>query len=156
MIVTRKELVILHASAEDSTDIITQLCAKLQAEGCIGDKYCSEVIEREKEYPTGLPTEGVVAAIPHAFSHDVAETAVAVAVLDKPVIFRDISDYDEELEVDAVFLLANTAGGDGHMDSLQELMDCMSRPALLADVKAASTEEEIVDILSHTERYPEE
>lgn len=156
MIITRKELIMLNASAENSTDIITQLCARLQQAGCIGYKYCAEVLEREKDYPTGLPSEGVTVAIPHAFSHDVTETAVAVAVLKEPVTFRDISDYDEELQVSVVFLLANTAGGDGHMDSLQELMDCMSRPALLIAVRDAVNEEEIVDILQHTERYPEE
>lgn len=156
MITTGKNLIMLHASAENSTDIITQLCDKLKAAGCIGDKYCSEVIAREEQYPTGLPSEGVTVAIPHAFSDDVMKTAVAVAVLDKPVIFRDISDYDEELEVSMVFLLSNSAGGGEHMDSLQELMDCMSRPALLVDVFNAPDEETVVDILSHTERYPED
>ena len=156
MITTRKELIMMSASAKDSTDIIRQLCDKLMTQGCIGDKYCDEVLAREKDYPTGLPSEGVTVAIPHAFSEDVTETAVAVAVLTEPVMFRNIADYDEELDVSLVFLLANSKGGDEHMDSLQELMNCMSRPTLLSAIKAAKDEDEIVKILENAEQYPEE
>ena len=155
MIVTKPEWILLDASAADSTDIIEQLCARLRESGCIGDKYCQDVLAREREYPTGLPSEGVTAAIPHAFSDDVTETAVAIAVLREPVMFRNIADYDEELPVSLVFLLANGAGDGEHMDSLQELMDCMSRPTLLTAVKDAAGAREIVDILAHAEDYPE-
>ena len=155
MIVTKPELVLMDAVAKDSTDIIEQLCARLQAAGCIGDTYCRDVLAREREYPTGLPSEGVTAAIPHAYSEDVRETAVAIAVLREPVMFRNIADYDEELPVSLVFLLANGTGEGEHMDSLQELMDSMSRPTLLLAVKNASGPEEIQEILAHVERYPE-
>lgn len=155
MIVTKPEWILLDASAKDSTDIIRQLCALLRQSGCIGERYCQDVIEREKEYPTGLPSEGVTAAIPHAFSDDVKETAVAIAVLREPVLFRNIADYDEELPVSLVFLLANGTGDGEHMDSLQELMDSMSRPSLLTAVKNAADAEEIREILAHAEDYPE-
>ncbi len=155
MIVTKPEWILLDASAKDSTDIIEQLCALLRQSGCIGEKYCQDVIAREKEYPTGLPSEGVTAAIPHAFSEDVTETAVAIAVLREPVMFRNIADYDEELPVSLVFLLANGTGDGEHMDSLQELMDSMSRPSLLTAVKNAASAEEIRDVLAHAEDYPE-
>ncbi len=155
MIVTKPEWILLDASAKDSTDIIEQLCAMLRQSGCIGKKYCQDVIAREKEYPTGLPSEGVTAAIPHAFSEDVTETAVAIAVLREPVMFRNIADYDEELPVSLVFLLANGTGDGEHMDSLQELMDSMSRPSLLTAVKNAASAEEIRDVLAHAEDYPE-
>ena len=155
MIVTKPELILLDAVARDSTDIIEQLCARLRAAGCVGDRYCQDVLTREKEYPTGLPSEGVTAAIPHAFSEDVMETAVAIAVLREPVMFRNIADYDEELPVSLVFLLANGTGSGEHMDSLQELMDSMSRPSLLIAVKNAADAGEIADILAHAEDYPE-
>ena len=155
MIFTKPELILLGASAKDSTDIIEQLCARLQTAGCIGEKYCRDVIAREREYPTGLPSEGVTAAIPHAFSEDVRQTAVAIAVLREPVTFRNIADYDEELPVSLVFLLANGTGDGEHMDSLQELMASMSRPTLLLAVKNAGSAEEIREILAHADDYPE-
>lgn len=156
MIQTDKNLVCLSLRAEDSGGVIRSLCALLEARGKIGPSYCQAVLDREAHYPTGLPSEGAVAAIPHAFSPDVRETAVAVAVLAEPVAFRNISDYEEELPVEVVFLLANGADADGHMDTLQELMACMSRPQMLRDIRDARRPEDVVEILARADAYPEE
>ena len=156
MIETDKSLVRLGLRAKDSEAVIRSLCAMLEAQGKIGPDYCQAVLEREKLYPTGLPSEGAIAAIPHAFSADVRETAMAVAILAEPVPFRNISDYDEELPVEVVFLLANGTDADGHMDTLQELMACISRPQMLRDICKAQCPEDVVEILRQADRYPEE
>ena len=156
MIETSSKLVVMNLEASDRDDAITKLCAVLEREGYIGSKYCGEVIKRENNYPTGLPSEGVIAAIPHAFSDDCQKTGTAVGILNKPVKFRNIADFDEELDVELVFLLANASGDNEHLDELQELMGCMSRPEMLKAIKNAKSEDEVCDILAHAEDYPEE
>ena len=115
-----------------------------------------EVLAREREYPTGLPSEGAVTAIPHALSRDVMKTGVAVGVLETPVTFYNISDYEEELQAEVVFLLANASDSEEHLDTLQELMDCMSRPEMLKAVKNAVSPEQAAEILRNADSYPEE
>lgn len=156
MVDTNKELIILDLEAETSTEVIKILCAKLEAEGYIGADYCQAVLDREAEYPTGLPSEGAAVAIPHAFSGSVIRTGTAIGVLKKPVPFRNMAFTDETVDAEIVFLLANASGADAHLDALQELMDCMSRPSLLCAVRDAREKEAIVNIFQNIEDYPEE
>lgn len=156
MIETDQNLILLGLDAADSEDVIRRLCGLLEAQGYTGPHYCDDVLKREAEYPTGLPSEGVAAAIPHAFSADVRRTGTALAVLAKPVAFRDISDYDATLQVRLVFVLANAQGAGEHLDTLQELMGCMSRPQLLLDLCGAKTPAQAAEILRRAEDYPEE
>ena len=156
MIETNSSLILMKLEAGSREDAIIKLCDVLEREGYIGSSYCEEVIKREEEYPTGLPSEGVVAAIPHAFSDDCKKTGTAVGILSSPVQFRNIADFDEILDVELVFLLANASGDNEHLDALQELMGCMSRPEMLKAIKCASSADEVCDILAHAEDYPEE
>lgn len=156
MVETNKELILLDLEAETSTEVIKILCGRLEKEGYIGPSYCQAVLEREAEYPTGLPSEGAAAAIPHAFSGDVMRTGTAIGVLKKPVPFQNMAFSDETVDVEIVFLLANASGADAHLDALQELMDCMSRPTLLSAVRDADCAEKIVEIFQNIEDYPEE
>lgn len=156
MIETDKKLILLHLKADSREEVIRTLCELLEQEGYIGSAYCGEVLAREREYPTGLPSEGAVTAIPHALSNDVRKTGVAVGVLESPVTFYNISDYEEELQVEVVFVLANGADSEEHLDMLQELMDCMSRPKLLEAVKNAAAPEQVAEILRNADSYPEE
>ena len=155
MIESVKELVIMNLEASDRDDAIRKLCAVLEKEGYIGSKYCDAVIARENEYPTGLPSDGVFAAIPHAFSDDCKKTGTAVGILSNPVTFHNIADPEDTVDVELVFLLANASSDDDHVEALGELMECMSKPSLLEDIKNASSAEEVVDILSRSDEYEE-
>lgn len=156
MVDTNKKLILLDLEADTSTEVIKILCRRLEEEGYIGPDYCQAVLDREAEYPTGLPSEGAAAAIPHAFSGNVMRTGTAIGVLKKPVPFRNMAFSDETVDVEVVFLLANASGADAHLDALQELMDCMSRPSLLRAVRSARSSQQIVEIFQNTEAYPEE
>ena len=156
MIETDKKLILLHLKADSREEVIRMLCGALEREGYVGSAYCGEVLAREREYPTGLPSEGAVTSIPHALSRDVMKTGVAVGVLESPVTFYNISDYEEELQAGVVFLLANASDSEEHLDTLQELMDCMSRPEMLKAVKNAVSPEQAAEILRNADSYPEE
>ena len=58
--------ILLDLEAHDRTEAITHLSAVWEQAGIIKPGYGAAVIQREMEYPTGLPTEGVHVAIPHA------------------------------------------------------------------------------------------
>lgn len=106
-IVSENLIVIANAGQDGSAEqVISTLCLRLQSEGYIDAGYLEAVLEREKHFPTALPTQPYATAIPHADALGVRETGVAVAILDHPVAFRAMDSPDRYLPVRAVLLIA--------------------------------------------------
>jgi galactitol PTS system EIIA component len=105
-------LINARLQALDSRDAICQLTEILRTEGFVTAKYVEAVLAREEEYPTGLPTEGVKIAIPHAGVEEVLRSGIAVGILEQEVMFKNMADPDEELAVKIIFLLANNNSGE--------------------------------------------
>lgn len=155
MIVLDENNILLDSSAESSEQAIRLAADCLYRNGYIGTQYVEDVLEREKSYPTGLPTDDVITALPHAKSGDVLRTGVSAVRLLSPVEFGNMADSDEKLPVELIFMLANASGADSHLEDLQELMECFSRVGLLRDLKAAETPAEFARIFAAWETYPE-
>lgn len=155
MVVLEPENIILDCDAQDWEQVIRIAGARLRENGYIDDAYIEAIIEREKQYPTGLPTDDVITALPHANSGAVYKTGVCAVRLSHPVDFRNMGDPDEILPVELAFVLANASGPDAHLEDLQELMDCFTRVGLLADLKAAESVQAFRAIFTAREQYPE-
>ena len=156
MISVDRDLILLHQTAASREEIIGRLARLMQDAGYVGPTYGQAAIEREREFPTGLPCEEVAVAIPHAFSDDVMKSGVAAAMLDEPVEFVNMGDDEDVLDVEMVLLMANAEGGDSHMDDLQELMVIFSRPELLRRLRYAKDVEEFAYYFEHPELFEEE
>jgi len=63
-VVANKGLVRLHQSYESSTDLISDMANLAKLQGLVDDSYLVAILEREKNYPTGLELP-VSIAIPH-------------------------------------------------------------------------------------------
>ena len=83
--------------------------------------YQQAVIERERIFPTGLPTKGINVAIPHTDSIHVKKEGFLVGVLEKPVTFEMMASKDVFLEVELIFMLAIKQPED-QLVMLQKLM----------------------------------
>ena len=98
---TNPTMILTGVQAEDAESVIRLLCDKAMDNGCIEPVFVQAILEREKEYPTGLPTM-VPLAIPHI--HDgCLRSFFSMAVLDEPVSFRCMGDPDEVIETRLVF-----------------------------------------------------
>lgn len=67
MITLDRDLIVMDLQAENKETVIRAVVDKMVEMGYVGPDYYDEVIAREKDYPTGLPSEGVMTAVPHAF-----------------------------------------------------------------------------------------
>lgn len=92
----------------DSAEVaIRRLVTPLVDAGCVEEAYAVAVWEREQTFPTGLPTQPVAVALPHADPDHVLRPAMAVGLLAMPVAFHQMgSDPPLPLSVQVVFLLA--------------------------------------------------
>lgn len=103
---TNQTMILTGVSAADAEEVIRLLCGRAMENACIEPKFITAILEREKEYPTGLPTE-VPVAIPHI--HDgCLRSFFSAAVLKEPVAFRSMGDPDETIETRMVFLFGIT------------------------------------------------
>ena len=135
----------LGLEADDRDDCIRKICAIMAKNGYIGDDYADAVIARENEYPTGLPTEGPLVAIPHALQGTVFKTGAGIAVLTSPVGFYNIAEPEELLMVEVVFVLANFEP-EKQLNDLKLLMECCSDREMLEGIRNAKSESEIVEL----------
>lgn len=93
-------------------------------QGLAEKNYPEKVIEREMELPTGLPAQPYGVAIPHTDSEYVIQRRLLVAPLKHPVVFRQMGERDQQLNVSFVFMLAAPESGE-HLGLLRELVTCL-------------------------------
>mgnify|MGYP002169022322 FL=1 len=131
---------------ENADALLHYMGGQLQQTGCVRETYPQAVVDREKEYPTGLPTENIKVAIPHTGAAHVLRQAVAVATLKKPVLFYSIEQDGEQLPVEIVFMLA-LSDSDAHMDLLQAVMKMIQDDSFLQQLKATQDHRQIADLV---------
>jgi PTS system galactitol-specific IIA component len=118
---------VIHGSAKDSTEAIRLCGDALVKAGITGPSFAEGCITREKEYPTGLPSD-IPVAIPHCSDNSITKDAICVLFLDHPVVFHRMDECEETVETSIIFNLA-VKNPDEHIGVLQHLM------AFLADSK---------------------
>lgn len=101
-----RRIIVSDFKAADAEEVIRMLCHDLESKGFVDSEYVNDVLAREKDYPTGLPTQPIKVAIPHADSTHVRDTGIALARLENPVEFYSMEMSGELYQVNLVFLLA--------------------------------------------------
>lgn len=138
--------ILTHVKAETQQDVIRQLYQVLLKENKVCDSFYDAVIQREQEYPTGLVLEKYNVAIPHVVPQHVRNSALGIAVLEKPVAFRCMDDPNATVDVKVVFNIA--LGKDGkQIEVLQQLMEMVMNPYIMEQIVNAESAENIADIL---------
>lgn len=141
------DLVEANVKANQPEDVINYLGSLMFSKGFIKDSYVKAVIDREKIYPTGLPTMPVKVAIPHTDSSHVNKSAIGIAILDKPVDFMMMGGTGESLAVEIVFLLAIEDPA-LQLKTLKILMNVFQDNKLLTKLKASKTKDDIISSLN--------
>ena len=142
-------LIFMNVEAPDYETLLHDLSGKLQEKGYVKDGYADAVIRREKLYPTGLPTNIMKVAVPHAIERDyVLEPRVLVATLKEPVAFKEMGDGVRDVMVNIVFLLA-VCGSNDQLTILQKIVGLFSENNAMAELKQAATTSELYQILTH-------
>ena len=139
-------LVQVALQVADSEEAIRSLASLLLRGGYVKDSFTDAVLERERSFPTGLPTGNVPVAIPHADSVHVVRSAVAIGVLAKPVAFREMGEPDNVLNVQIVMMLA-IHDPKAVVPFLQKTCGILQDGEFLSRLKAAKNAQEVVRLL---------
>ena len=141
----REELVVMDMDAKDSNEAIGKLAEVLYKNNFVKKSYIKAVQERERIFPTGLPTEGVGVAIPHTDVEHVNIPTMAIAILDKPVRFNMMGIAKEEIDVQILFMMA-IKEPEAQIELLQKLMDIFQDKEILEQILRSKTPSEVKEI----------
>lgn len=141
-----KELVMIDLDSDSKDEALTVLGNQLFDKGFVNESFVESIIEREKTFPTGLPTAPFGVAIPHTDSDKVNEPQIAFASLEEPVKFSVMGNSDELIDVKVIFMLA-LKDPDDQLEMLQKLIGLFQDPETvtkLANIDSTVTLNELI------------
>jgi len=130
----KEEHILLNLQVEDAAGAIEALVSAMRMTGHVDLAYAKDVIEREKTFPTGLPTEPLPVAIPHADPKNVVKSALGLAVLLQPVEFGLMgTDGSQSVYAKIVILLA-IKEAEKQVEMLRQLIGVIQSGELLSSL----------------------
>ena len=138
LLVLTEDLIVLDLEAGDSRAVIDALAHCLAKQDLVVSEYGDLAYQREIDHPTGLPTKPFCIAFPHADATGVHQSALAMASLRHPVVFRNMGDPEEELPVLLVLMLANREPEE-QIQTLRNLAVLFGQPEKLQSLRQQST-----------------
>ena len=143
MLLFDDDCVALNVKVENSKEVIFLLSGLLEKKGAVSAKYGEVACKREISYPTGLPTKPFSIAFPHAGCEEVYQSALAVATLVEPVVFKSMENPEIELSARIVILLAN-GSPDEQVRVLRQLVTILGKPEKLNELRNQKTISDLV------------
>lgn len=97
-ILVREELIFLRVKGDAET-ALRAVADKLLSIGAVLPSYYDALMQREREFPTGLPMGELNIAMPHTVPQHILEMGVSIATLAEPAEFRCMGDADSTVQV---------------------------------------------------------
>jgi len=104
-IIIDEKLITVNLDIQSKEEGIEFLSNEMDKMGFVKEGFKENVLEREKKYPTGLPSK-IPLAICHTEAKFVKHNAIAVATLKTPVEFDEMGNPNQKLNAEMIFLLA--------------------------------------------------
>ncbi|ADQ14103.1 PTS sugar transporter subunit IIA [Halanaerobium hydrogeniformans] len=139
------DLIEMDLKVDSKKEVIKKLNKKMLKKEIVKESYLDAVLKREEEFPTALSTENINFAIPHTDPKHVNRAALAIALLKNKVNFISMENYDKEIEVEIVFLLA-IKDPSKQVKVLQKLMEIMQSKVIVDKILTAENQSKLVDI----------
>ncbi|MFP3041926.1 PTS sugar transporter subunit IIA [Treponema primitia] len=100
--ILRQDCIIENLVADTKEEALTKMGEVLLAKGYVKESFIPAILERERNYPSGLPMEGHKIAIPHTDSEHVNQSTIFFARLAKPLEFSSMGDPNEKIQVQLI------------------------------------------------------
>lgn len=143
-----EELVDIFDIQGEQREYFQKIYQKLKQLNYIEGDYLNAIIEREKEYPTGLQTPFFNVAIPHTEPQFIKKPFIYMIKLKTPIAFGQMGTTDTLIDVDCTFVLGMEKGAD-QLVILQNLMDMFSNEEVMNNIRMANEEQGFYQIVSN-------
>lgn len=129
------ERIVMQENYSSAEDTLRSMATFLKEDVDVIAGYPDALVRRERNYPTGLPTEPFGVAIPHADGRYVMRPNLVVSTLKTPVAFHEMGNPQNLVMVKLVILIA--LPGENPNDQtriLQGIAGLIQNPGFLRDV----------------------
>lgn len=125
-------------------EFFEQVTKRLVSDGYVDENYLEAIIEREKEFPTGVCTETSCVAIPHVEADYVKKSVIVVSQLTHPIPWGNMENENEKVPVKIVFNLVLTKQ-EKHIEVLQQVVQLIQDDDLMNELIHAKTSTVILE-----------
>ncbi|GEN57432.1 PTS galactitol transporter subunit IIA [Halolactibacillus alkaliphilus] len=140
-----ESLIFTKLKMDSKEEIIRHMAENMVEKKLVKKGYTEAVIEREKEFATGLPTGSLSVAIPHTDVKHVNKKSISIATLREPVLFGVMGD-DDTTPVKLIFMLAMDEEH-SQLSLLQKLMAIFQDDELLSTIHQEDNKTTIKNII---------
>ena len=117
----KPELVFVDIDLADRSALFKFLERELLARGYVRPSWHEAIVEREKNYPTGLDCEAIQVAIPHTDPEHIVEPYIAIVRPRASVLFEGMAGLPD-VQAQLIVNLGLQAHEDEQVKALQTLM----------------------------------
>lgn len=142
-----EELIFLDKAFQNTDQFFDFMFPILKNGGYVQDSFLSAIKKRENDYPTALPTEPYVVAIPHTDIAHIVKPFIAFTRLEGTTPWCEMASNDNVLQASFVFMLGFIEK-DGHLNLLQALMSHCSNPDFLKTLRQVKSTQEALTLLT--------
>lgn len=142
-----ESLVFLDYPVESAEDFIRKMSSYLESEGMVLPTYVDAVLNREKVFPTGLPTIPFPVAIPHGDPEHVIKPCIVVAKPTQAIEFGEMGSLDHTVMAHYIFMLVIKKAED-QIVLLQSMIDMFMNEEAMNRLDEAKTKAEMIEVLS--------
>jgi len=138
-----EEAVMLRLEASTSEEVIRTLGGRLRDLGYVKESFVEAALEREMNMPTGLPLGGIYnAAIPHVDIEYVNKSALGLATLSHPVVFKNMVENQVDVPCHLVIMLALDKPK-SQVEMLQSVAGLLQTPEIIEKIVKAQSVTEV-------------
>lgn len=146
MSIFKRELMSLDIKSLGQEDVINLMYKKLYELGYVTKEYREAILLREKEFPTGLPTEPEAVAIPHVDSEYICKPFIYFVRLQEPINWYEMGS-DNIVSVKYIFALGFN-DEINHISGLQNLIDKVQNDKFMRAISTISNSRDMTYFLN--------
>ncbi len=143
-----KKLVFRQLEFKTSEEVESHIADQLLNQGYVKQGYKKALLDREKQFPTALPSSPPAIAIPHANADLVNKTTLAVVTLKNPVTFKNMGAVDEDVNVQIVIALV-ISEPHSQVEVLQKVVGIVQNEKLRKDILNANDNQTLINLVQN-------
>lgn len=141
-----KDCIWLNQEQKNKEDLFTVCAKRLETLDLVEPEYLKALLEREKQFPTGLQMENYAVAIPHADPSVIKKDFIAVVTLKETIKMYCMEDTSKEADVKTFFLLG-LKNGESHLKILREFITMIQNEDIINALHKVEDENEVINII---------
>ena len=142
----RKENVFIDVEVNDTDELFETIGRRMIDGGFAKDSFIQALKDREKAFPTGLPSGNIGVGLPHVDACHVLIPVVAVIRLKKPIQFVMMGSNDTIVDARVIFMLLLEAG-ESQLTMLQKLVDIIQNDDFMKKIVDRGSSDELFELL---------